>query len=274
MNNMKYYDMMDLLDTIALQNRKPTIEELKILDQYKAELNTTINDIAEANDCWTSNWFDLVAQLAALHRNGERVPMHKIKYVLHEKLECGCNSGTVDYFYYKLKSLASERIEIMNAIDKFIWRDEESIKKFICFDCKLEDVAELSQVHLMTHFMDKSYNGDCFVAMLDEVGNPSLYRIEQRYSDCWKKDTDGDEYYVSPKTGHVYMFYQMRGNNSVAITDMICCMEEYSSEENFLDINRDEEIVPARFVSLDYAGDNKINHEFFEKEIEIYEKEM
>lgn len=76
-----YFQIMNLLDTIALDNREPTKEEIVALDYLNSKDECEIEDIADANDCYTdggnlcSTWGEMVIALRGLFECGDRVPV-------------------------------------------------------------------------------------------------------------------------------------------------------------------------------------------------------
>lgn len=74
-----YFEMMNLLDEIALSGRFPTSAEKQHLDELLAKDGGTIEDIADANDCYNTNdelchtWDEMVSALHILFEHGERV---------------------------------------------------------------------------------------------------------------------------------------------------------------------------------------------------------
>lgn len=95
--------------------------------------------------------------------------------------------------------------------------------------------------------------------------NLEVYK-EWKRDKSWKQN-DGDVYYVSTKTGWVYMFYKLKGYNpDRPNTDMIVCMLEYL-DENMQDGMEVQEIV-GWLYSLNY----EIPKEDFEDIIEEYEE--
>jgi len=195
--------------------------------------------------------------------------------ILKEKLECGCLASVLEYFIQKLSCHPVERIEILKRISDFIYCDngDETSRMYICFDAKLDNVDEPSELHLMYNTIDKEYKGDCFVAMLDEYGNPSLYSIDIRElkSSPWKKDSDGCDYYVSPKTGWVYTFYKLNSfSKEYPNTDKICCMFEFTNEKEML-IPGTEGYEVEEIVGWEYSPDGNIPKDDFQAMIEEYE---
>ena len=77
-----YYDIMNLLDDAALSNRELTPAEIKKLDDLFVKSDTdAIEDIADANDCYTpdgelcSTWNEMVVALRGLFDSGDRGPV-------------------------------------------------------------------------------------------------------------------------------------------------------------------------------------------------------
>ena len=77
-----YYDIMNLLDDAALANRKLTPAEIKKLDDLFVKSDTdAIEDIADANDCYTpdgelcATWDEMVVALRGLFDSGDRGPV-------------------------------------------------------------------------------------------------------------------------------------------------------------------------------------------------------
>ena len=74
-----YFEMMNLLDEIALSGRFPTSAEKQHLDELLAKDGGTIEDMADANDCYNTNdelchtWDEMVSALHILFEHGERV---------------------------------------------------------------------------------------------------------------------------------------------------------------------------------------------------------
>ena len=74
-----YYEIMNLLDEIALSGRFPTKAEKKQLDDLLAKDGATIEDLADANDCYNTDdelchtWDEMVSALHILFEHGERV---------------------------------------------------------------------------------------------------------------------------------------------------------------------------------------------------------
>ena len=76
-----YYQIMNLLDEIALADRFPTTAEKQQLDELLAKDGSTIEDMADANDCYNTDdelchtWDEMVSALHILFEHGERVPV-------------------------------------------------------------------------------------------------------------------------------------------------------------------------------------------------------
>ena len=80
-----YYQIMNMLDDVALSNRDLTPEEIATLDDLNAKDaeyglgGGDIRDMADANDCYTpdgtlcSTWDEMVIALRDLFKSGERV---------------------------------------------------------------------------------------------------------------------------------------------------------------------------------------------------------
>lgn len=74
-----YYQIMNLLDDIALAGRFPTKAEKRKLDDLLAKDGDTIEDIADANDCYNTNdelchtWDEMVSALHILFEHGDRI---------------------------------------------------------------------------------------------------------------------------------------------------------------------------------------------------------
>ena len=74
-----YFQLMNLLDDIALSGRVPTREEIKALDYLNSKDGYAIEDIADANDCYTedgelcSTWAEMVIALRGLFESGDRI---------------------------------------------------------------------------------------------------------------------------------------------------------------------------------------------------------
>ena len=73
-----YYEIMNLLDEIALADRFPTSAEKKQLDDLLARDGADIEDLADANDCYNADdelchtWDEMVSALHILFEHGER----------------------------------------------------------------------------------------------------------------------------------------------------------------------------------------------------------
>jgi hypothetical protein len=76
-----YYQIMNILDNAALSNRELTADEISALDYLNSKDGCAIEDIADANDCYTaddelcSTWDEMVIALRGLFESGERVPI-------------------------------------------------------------------------------------------------------------------------------------------------------------------------------------------------------
>ena len=90
----------------------------------------------------------------------------------------------------------------------------------------------------------------------------------------WKKTKNGEDYYVSPNTGWVYMFYEMKSFcKDYPNTDMICCMCEYYSEQGIIENDCDllDEMSVMEMVGWQFNSENGIPHEDMEQMIANYE---
>lgn len=74
-----YYQIMNMLDNLALNGRFPTKAEKQKLDELLAQTDSQdIRDIADANDCYNehdelcSTWDEMVSALHILFEHGER----------------------------------------------------------------------------------------------------------------------------------------------------------------------------------------------------------
>jgi hypothetical protein len=73
-----YYEIMNLLDEIALSGRFPTKAEKKQLDDLLVKDGAAIEDLADANDCYNIDdelchtWDEMVSALHILFEHGER----------------------------------------------------------------------------------------------------------------------------------------------------------------------------------------------------------
>lgn len=78
-----YYKIMNLLDDIALSGRFPTKLEKQRLYRLLVPANATIEDIADANDCYNayeelcSTWEEMVSALHIQFEHGERIPINR-----------------------------------------------------------------------------------------------------------------------------------------------------------------------------------------------------
>ena len=74
-----YYQIMNLLDEIALADRFPTTAEKQQLNELLAKDGGTIEDMADANDCYNTDdelchtWDEMVSALHILFEHGDRV---------------------------------------------------------------------------------------------------------------------------------------------------------------------------------------------------------
>ena len=74
-----YYQIMNLLDEVALAGRTLTSAEKMQLDALLVKDGSDIEDIADANDCYTpdgrhcSTWDEMVLALKGLFESGDRV---------------------------------------------------------------------------------------------------------------------------------------------------------------------------------------------------------
>ena len=74
-----YYQIMNLLDEIALADRFPTTTEKQQLNELLAKDGGTIEDMADANDCYNTDdelchtWDEMVSALHILFEHGDRV---------------------------------------------------------------------------------------------------------------------------------------------------------------------------------------------------------
>ena len=110
-----YFQIMNLLDEVALANRELTAEEIKALDYLmsKDELNigepddNPILDIADANDCYTeddelcSTWDEMVIALRNNFISGDRIHNYS-------------NEITEENYTYGKEYLASAQQDISN----------------------------------------------------------------------------------------------------------------------------------------------------------------
>ena len=73
-----YYQLMNMLDDIALSGRFPTKREKEILDDLLVKSDSTIEDVADANDCYNTDdelchtWDEMISALHILFEHGER----------------------------------------------------------------------------------------------------------------------------------------------------------------------------------------------------------
>ena len=74
-----YYEMMNILDSVALSGKSLTPEQKRELDRLAAEngdIQDEIEATADANDCgFCSTWDDIVVALRKLFASGERFPI-------------------------------------------------------------------------------------------------------------------------------------------------------------------------------------------------------
>ena len=74
-----YYQLMNKLDKWALSGTFPGIEAKKELDNLLSKIGGTIEDVADANDCYNaddnlcSTWDEMVSALHILFEQGKRV---------------------------------------------------------------------------------------------------------------------------------------------------------------------------------------------------------
>lgn len=74
-----YYQIMNLLDEVALANRELTAEAVEALNYLREKDGGDIEDMADANDCYTeddelcSTWAEMVIALRGLFASGDRI---------------------------------------------------------------------------------------------------------------------------------------------------------------------------------------------------------
>ena len=74
-----YYQIMNLLDEVALANRDLTEEEIEALDYLRKKDGGAIEEMADANDCYTedgklcSTWSEMVIALRNNFISGDRI---------------------------------------------------------------------------------------------------------------------------------------------------------------------------------------------------------
>ena len=74
-----YYHIINLLDKVASGNRELTAKEIIVLDCWLIKDGGDIADIAEANDCYTSDgklcstWGEIIIALRGLFASGDRI---------------------------------------------------------------------------------------------------------------------------------------------------------------------------------------------------------
>lgn len=118
-----YYQIMNILDDIALGNRYLTTTELIQLQDLSAEGEHSIEDIADANNCGECHtWKELVDCLREQFTNGDRVPINSADDIYSDYI-----SNDVDILndvYLQLfdsqKSLASVNAGISEYGDSFL----------------------------------------------------------------------------------------------------------------------------------------------------------
>jgi len=71
---MAYYTIMNTLDTYAIKGKTLTEKMIMFLDCLADIDGTTIEEIADANDCGKcKTWNEIVERLTELFRQGERI---------------------------------------------------------------------------------------------------------------------------------------------------------------------------------------------------------
>lgn len=75
-----YYTMMNILDSIALENRKPSDDEISELNMILEQCDFELEDLSDANDLYmeyglANNFEDVVLCLIENFKSGERISL-------------------------------------------------------------------------------------------------------------------------------------------------------------------------------------------------------
>lgn len=69
-----YYDLVNLIDKIAVDAREATAEEMQTIENLAKRGEIEVADFADANDCgYQDNWNGVIETFAELIKSGERV---------------------------------------------------------------------------------------------------------------------------------------------------------------------------------------------------------
>lgn len=140
-----YYEIMNLLDDIALSGRFPTKSEKQRLYRLLVSAdNATIEDIADANDCYNehgelcSTWEEMVSALHIQFEHGERIPINSSTHI--NASEAYINRGQFapisdDIIYSDISWIAGEIAKQLDHWTKVFGHDcytvESAIEAFV-----------------------------------------------------------------------------------------------------------------------------------------------
>ncbi len=125
----------------------------------------------------------------------------------------------------------------------------------------------------ITTIIEYTKDGEDYKEFMDEY-------LEWKQSKYWKVNKNNDEYYVSPETGYVYEFYDLKGRGDRKNTEIMICMLEYQSEnvmlevENYASNTNSEEPIQQQIVGWQYCTDNCIPKKRMEEMIKEYENKI
>lgn len=199
-----YYKIINLIDEIALEKRKPTTEEIKQLDEWKGKdegLNgeCDIADIADANDACAETWEELVEEFVKLWANGDRVKGGQIMeiytvyataddmtFIMEEK-EINDKEKTltaIGWYYGKPNDEATKAMSYKGLTATLSCETEITYSKYEDKAKELINNQYYSVPQVIGFIHDLYQDG-----MIDEPEEEYLYDLvdpEEKYNDCYE----------------------------------------------------------------------------------------